>query len=72
MSKHGVIDMSYEGLFAILVRRAFVVLALAMVFASGVLAETVPIGIRFILSDDLGLDAMHQAAVSRSERMSTK
>lgn len=62
MSKHGVIDMPYKGLFAILVRRAFAVLALVMVFVSGVLAETVPIGIRFILSDDLGLDATQRQA----------
>lgn len=65
MLKHGAIGMAclaYEGLSDILVRRAFVVLALTLIFASETLAETVPIGIRFILSDDLGQGATQRQA----------
>jgi len=54
--------LPYGRLSAIPVRRAFAVLALALIFASEVLAETVPIGIRFILSDDLGRDAATRQA----------
>jgi len=54
--------LSYGRLSAILVRRACTVLVLVLIFASEVWAETVPIGIRFILSDDLGQDATQRQA----------
>ncbi len=60
--------LPYERLSAIPVRRAFAVLVLVLIFASEVWAETVPIGIRFILSDDLGQDAtQRQAAQAKLE-----
>lgn len=56
--------LAYKESPVILVQRAFIDLALVLVlvFVSGVQAETVPIGIRFILSDDLGLDATQRQA----------
>ncbi|WP_432746029.1 M12 family metallo-peptidase [Methylobacter sp. G7] len=45
-----------------LILRAFAVLALILAFASGALAEAATIGIRFVVSDDLGQSATQRQA----------
>lgn len=61
--------MNYRKRSAAVIASILASLALAIVSSSEAAAQTVPIGIRFILNDDLGKDAVtHQASRAKLER----